>query len=176
MNLTWNIILWTFSLLLATIGIIFGFIASVNSHKANIAVKELVEASWISDESAKLFFRNIKRIIVINRAVLVRLEKKITYKQYDAKASETRLPPINVRAYRILAKTEYKKLLEAYAETKRFLETEFISIIESFAKLSTTDLIPTDKRKALIKYHKDIEGETKKIISSFAKLTHANSK
>ena len=172
MGLTENIVLWTISLLLAAVGIIFGIIASLNSHKANIAVKDLVASSWIADESEKLFFKNMKRLITSNNDVLTLLKSPITYRGYSRAANGTRFVPINTRSSSMLENTEYIDVLERYVDYKIELETNFKNIIESFKILSTTKKVPPVKRKELIEYHKNISKVASEIIKEYTKLIH----
>ncbi|MCK5945989.1 MAG: hypothetical protein KAG04_01820 [Mycoplasmataceae bacterium] len=170
MGLTENIILWTFSLILAAVGIIFGIIASVNSHRANIAVKDLIASSWISDESEKLFFKNMKRLIIANNHVLTLLKSPTTYKSYSLAANGTRFSPINTRSAAMLEETEYKDVLESYINNKQKLEASFKKIVESYKVLSTTAKIVPAKRNDLIKYHKSISKVASGVIKEYTKL------
>ena len=172
MGLTENIVLWTFSLILAAVGIIFGIIASVNSHKANLAVKDLIASSWIADESEKIFFKNMKKLIVSNDIVLSLLKKPTTYRAYSRTANGTRFAPINTRSSDMLENTEYIDILKLYVKKKNLLESNFKKIIESFKVLSTTKKIVPLKRKELIDYHKSISKVASNIIKDYTKLIH----
>lgn len=163
-----NTLLWTVSLALAVIGIGFGVIASSNSHKANVAVKELIESSWISDESEKLFFYNLKDLLNKNTQTLSLLKTEgVTYRKYSFVAGGTRLSPITIRAKQILLETEFKDIVNHYVSTKKELELFFSNVIENFKILGTTDKIPKKKKEQLILYHKEIAKQISSIIRSY---------
>ena len=170
MGLTENIWLWTISLMLAVVGIAFGIIASMNSHKANLAVKELVASSWIADESEKIFYKNLKELLRINNKVTALLKATTTFKHYSIVANGTRLTPINTRSFTMLKETEFKEIVKKYRKYKKEIENDFSTIITDFAILGQTKKIPVVKRKELGHYHQKITKFVSEMIGDYTKL------
>jgi len=173
MSLTYEIILWTTSLLLAVFGLTFGIKAAINSNKANNKLKELIATTWISEESEKIFFRNIKEIVRENRLTLLELKKKnCTYQRYNKHGAYTRLNPVSKSVIDSLKNTEYSDLIDLYMFLKREQDEEFVNAINAhFELLTSRKIIGKKIVNLLIEHHQKINAQSKLIMKKYVEVT-----
>lgn len=152
-----DIILWTFSLVLAVIGITFGLIASYSSTKANRKIEELILDKWIHEESKKFFFENLQDIIVANKEALISLAKtEATYFKYSRISTKTRMIPQS-QAFSLKAKdTQFSTLSKSYQELRSTLDAKFREIFSDLSVLSQDEVIDKTHKAKLIDYHKQV--------------------
>lgn len=165
-----DILLWTFSLTLGVLGIIFGFMAQRNSSKANAKIKELISSSWVLDESQKIFFDNIKSVSMSNKACidLLQPEKDITFQRYATHAAQGRLIPISNQIMEIIKDTEFRDIAQTYVHTKRALDEMFVKTVGGdFSILSSDKVISKKMKKDLVKYHHLVVENATAIIKTY---------
>lgn len=164
-----DIICWTVSFILALLGIGFGFVASVQSSRANRKIKELISSSWAVEETQRLFFDNIKAVSLINNQCIALLDskKKVTYREYSMHAAQGRLIPLNGKVLEIVAQTEFKDLAHSYITIKKTLDDMFFETIGDLSVLSEATEIPKTAREKLIRYHKEVVKDASHIIRSY---------
>ncbi len=173
MNLSTEITLWSISLSLATFGSIFGIIAAVNSKKANKKLTELIATTWITEESEKLFFYNIKNILKENVQTLSALkEPNCTYHKYNQHGAYTRLNPVSKVVITSLKNTEFSELMDFYIKCKKKQDEEFALVIDNnFEILNKRIKIDIEMIEKLIKYHKHINLQSKLIMRKYVEAT-----
>lgn len=177
MSLTANVVLWTVSLFLAFSGITFGIIASVNASKANKNIKTLIADSWLSEESQKYFFENMKSTANANRNLVGYLKKnKPTYFEYRLKASGTRMSLMPFKLIKELEKTEYKEITEMYVEMKTEQDNRFKEIIEDTTILQSDKVIPRPILAKLLKLHEDNNRVSTSIVKEYSLLSSLSKK
>lgn len=165
-----DIICWAVSFALALLGILFGFIASVQSSRANRKIKELISSSWAVDEAQRIFFDNIKTISLSNGQSISLLEtkKKLTYREYAMHSSNGRLIPLSGKVIEVISETEFKDLAKTYVSVKKGLDDLFIEVIGGdFSILSENIEITKEMRAKLIKYHNEVIHNAKGIIRQY---------
>ncbi len=161
-----NIILWSISLILSMFSIMFASWAAYSASKANTRLRDTISAEWITNETTKLFFDQIKDLQKYNLKTITALEKSVTYKEYTTHSTHTRFKIIPKISQRILAKTNYSELTKKYIEFKRRLDQQFVEEID-LKLLSSSSEIPATTKKKLIKYHKQITAYTKELLSDY---------
>lgn len=168
-----EIILWTTSLTLAVGGITFGIKASVNATKANKQIQEIVADQMVSEEASKYFFTQTQYLNSSNKKVIKILmkEEEITYSDYSALASRTRMAPLPSRIEKHLEKTEFKDVTIHYLEAKERLENSFKDIFGDLSILVENKAITKTKLAKLIKYHEHVSTEQTAILKEYTHLT-----
>lgn len=167
---SYEIALWSVSLILAITGIAFGIVASINSSRANKKVQALVSESWIADETNKLFFKNMKIVVAENGYAIKALKKQITYFEYSSISSQTRWAPIGDKVQESLKKTEYNVIAEHFMEMKNKSDDEFKEIITDFSILAEDKKIDETTAKKLIKHHQNTMVLAKNIMKEYISL------
>lgn len=168
-----EIVLWTTSLTLALAGITFGIIASINATKANKQIQELVADQMVSEEASKYFYTLPQDVKTSNKWILKKLtsNRKLTYVDYSASASATRMAPLPVRIDKHLERSEYKDLALHYIDSKKRLDEEFNSVINDFSILVENKEIPKTMIAKLVKYHEKVSIEQTAILKEYSVLT-----
>lgn len=170
---TADIILWTFSLLLGVLSIVFGIIASISSTKANNKIETLINTSFIADETQKYFFNHMKTINVTSKKILSYLEEeKATFHDYSLISSETRFSPMPQKTKTVLLESEYQLIVDYYYDTKTSLDAEFKWIINDYSILAEKKEIPAETKRLLMKYHQRLITEASKIIAQYAQINN----
>ncbi|NQZ65988.1 MAG: hypothetical protein HRT99_02070 [Mycoplasmatales bacterium] len=150
-----NILLWTFSLLLAVAGIFFGIVASINSSRANNKLKEIISDQIVSEEAQKYFFTLSKKTSTANKKVIIKLKETInfTYSEYSIDAVSTRMVPMPPRLLKHLESSEFSNLAQYYLKSKKELEIQFRDILPDLSILVEGVNIDSKEREKLIEYH-----------------------
>lgn len=170
---TADIILWTFSLFLAVLGILFGIIASVSSTRANKKIEEIINNSVITDESQKYFFNHAKAIVVASKKIATYLDSpKATFSGYSSHSTETRFSPLPQKTRVVLSKSEYSELVDKYVQSRIFLESEFRNIFTDLSVLSERKNIDAKTKSALRDYHKKVIAQSSVILSMYAQINN----
>ena len=163
-----DIILWTFSLLLAVIGITFGLIASYSSTKANRKIEELISNTWIHDESKKFFFENMQKIVVANKEALLELAKSdATYFLYSKTSTRTRMVPQSMQFVAKVKNSEFSALSQTYQEFRMVLDQKFREIFSDLSILAKEQKIDKKHKAELIEYHKEVINIASKIMKDY---------
>lgn len=165
MDLT-NILLWTFSLTLAVVGILFGIIASINSSKANRKVQDLISNTFVAEESQKFLFDNIKNVVTANRKTIRALKYGITYADYSLVSSHTRLHLLSKSTIQMLSDTEFRDVTRMYLDIKDTLDRRFASIV-NISNLSTKKKISESIQQELREYHQQVIVSATDIIKAY---------
>ena len=166
MNLI-NILLWSVSLTLAVIGVSFGVIASIYSTKANKKIKDLISNTFVSEESQKFLFDNLKNVITANRKTIRSFNNEnLTYSEYLLVSSHSRMHLLSKSTIDVLSETEFKDLVNRYIEIKKTLDKKFTEIVK-IKNLSTKKVIPLKLRESLKKYHHLVISSATDIIKSY---------
>ena len=166
-----EIALWTISISLAVFGSLFAVLAFKYSSRTSGQIKELINISWITEESAKFFFDNLKQLAIENKKVLRMLKSdNITYIKYSTISMLTRMKPIAKKVKEGLAVTEYKDIAERYYETKKQLDDKFKQIFTDLEILSQDKKIAKKTKELLTSYHEDISRLTTMIVKSYSDL------
>lgn len=166
----YEIALWTISLVLATSGLSFGIVASINSRKANTRIQALVSDSWIIEESQKRFFKEMQKIVASNNIAIRELRKNLKFFDYSILSSATRWTPIPDRVMETLRKSEYREISEHFMEMKRKSDMIFKEIVPDFKILSTDTKISEQTSKDLVKFHQQIIRISKEIMKEYIDL------
>ncbi|TCG10488.1 hypothetical protein [Mycoplasma todarodis] len=161
-----DIILWSVSITLSVFSIIFAGWAAYSSSKANTRLRDTISAEWVVNETAKLFFDQIKELQKHNAKAITKLEGEVTYKTYATYSAHTRFKIIPKVSQKVLLKTDYSELTKKYIELKKLLDQQFIEQVD-LKMLSSQAHIPASVKKQLIKYHKTIAAYTREILSDY---------
>lgn len=177
MTLTANIVLWSTSLFLAFSGITFGIIASVNASRANRNIKTLIADSWLSEESQKYFFENMKKTTNVNKQLIRFLTKNSpTYFEYSLKASGSRMSLMPFKLLKELQKTEYKEVTKLYLEMKTKLDGRFKEIIRDVTILQSDKTIPKPIVYKLLKLHQETSEVAASIVKAYSLISSVSQK
>lgn len=170
---TADIILWTFSLILSVLGIVFGIIASISSTRANKKIESLINTSFIADETQKYFFNQMKAIIVSNKKINTYLDSpKASYTGYSSHSTETRFSPLPQKTRSVLLTSEYAHIAEQYKSSRLFLEEEFKKLFDDISILSEKKKIDQKTKKSLTDYHKKVIAEASRLLSMYVQINN----
>ena len=168
MSLLSNIILWTVSLLLAVLGILFGFLASINSRKANMSIENIINNRGIEEDARKYFFDKMKSTVAANKKSMKALEKEnITYFDYSIVTIRTRFPFIDSQAIEKFKKSDYINVINTFLDGKRELDKEFVESVDGLQKLNSDKHISVQRKENLKKYHAKVIVQASQIIKDF---------
>lgn len=168
---TADIALWTVSIFLSVVGIIFAFIAAASSTKANKKIESLIHNSFVADETQKYFFNQMKAILIASKKVITYLDSpKASYSGYSSHSTETRIAPLPHKTRSVLLTTEYQMITERYRESRMSLDDDFKKILPDLAVLQSKGKIDAKTKKALQDYHKSVMAEATKCIAAYTQL------
>lgn len=168
---TRDIILWSVSITLAVFGILFGVLAFWFSSKTSKQIKELISMSWITEESSRYFYDDLKEIIINNKKVLRALKSpNISYQKYASISLPTRMKPIAKRISEILYESEFKDITTMYIQTKKQLDESFKKTIQDISILSSEKKINITNRKSLTHYHNELSNLVTLIVKGYSDL------
>ncbi len=169
-----DIVLWTVGIFLAVISIIFSALSYYFSNKSTKLMTELMQITWVTSETDKFFFVNMKNVKHKNNKALflLRSQTEISYEQYVSNSLGSRIVHINKETIDFLMKTKYKDIMSKYSEDKKICDDMFFNAvkIDKITSLST-DIIPNNEIAKLIEYHKSIANFVSYILSEYTKLT-----
>ncbi len=169
-----DIILWTIGIFLAVISIIFSILSYYFSNKSTKLMTELMQKTWVTSETDKFFFVNMKNVKHKNNKALSLLKSntEISYEQYVSASLGSRIVHINKETIDFLMKTKYRDIMIKYSEDKKKCDNMFFNAIriEKITSLST-NIIPNNEITKLIAYHQNISNFVSYILSEYTKLT-----
>ncbi|MGL5617631.1 MAG: hypothetical protein ACRCWU_01075 [Metamycoplasmataceae bacterium] len=169
-----DIILWTFGLLLSVISVIFSVLSYYFANKSTKLITDLMEKTWVTSETDKFFFVNMKDIKHNNNRALMLLnsDAKITYEDYVASSLGTRIIHINWETINSLLKTKFREIITTYIQDKKKCDEMFFKAvpIEKITS-SSKEIIPEKEIQKLIHYHESIAKFVSYILSEYTKLT-----
>ncbi|MGL5732613.1 MAG: hypothetical protein ACRCXE_00910 [Metamycoplasmataceae bacterium] len=169
-----DIILWTFGLLLSVISVVFSVLSYYFANKSTKLITDLMEKTWVTSETDKFFFVNMKDIKHNNNRALMLLnsDAKISYEDYVAGSLGTRIIHINWETINSLLKTKFRDIITTYIQDKKKCDEMFFKAvpIEKITSLSK-EMIPEKERQKLIQYHESIAKFVSYILSEYTKLT-----
>ena len=174
MNLASNIALWTSSLIIGLFGLIFGIIASINATKANQQIRHLISKTWIVQETEKLFFEKIQKLINLNQNVIRKLrnlKNSISFLEYSVMASPTRLAPLPKFTFDALKKSDYMQLANNYSRYKTDLDEEFFKHFRDLETLKSNKTMTKIQRENMLNYHKKVALKLKEIIREYSSIS-----
>ncbi|MCC3161072.1 MAG: hypothetical protein K4H23_05075 [Mollicutes bacterium PWAP] len=151
-----DILLWTFSLVLAFIGIIFGLISSINSTRALREIQNLIKKSRVTEESERLFYTNLTQSRIDSVDIVRQLRDahmEITNWDFAMIASTTRLNPTPNDIATSLVHTQYEDILKSYRKYKTKADIKFLNITKNFNLKKDTPMSKELKLK-LIDYYR----------------------
>ncbi|MDK2819628.1 MAG: hypothetical protein KFW07_02205 [Mycoplasmataceae bacterium] len=169
-----DIILWTVGLFLSVISIIFSVLSYHFSNKSAKLMTELMEKTWVTSETDKFFFVNMKTIKHQNNNALILLNSKneISYQDYVSHSLGTRIIHINKETIDFLLKTKYEEIINTYIVEKQICDDMFFEAVElSKITSASKEIIPYIEREKLKKYHNRIGKFVSHILSEYTKLT-----
>lgn len=169
-----DIILWTFGLFLSVISIIFSILSYHFSNKSTKLITRLMETTWVTSETDKFFFVNMKNIKLKNNQALLLLKSgdEISYEQYVFAALGSRIIHINKETIDLLLKTKYKEIMNVYSEEKKICDQMFFQAVD-IQKItsSSKDIITPEEKEKLINYHESVAKFVSYILGEYTKLT-----
>lgn len=163
-----NVALWTTSIILSLVSIVFAFVASFYSSKASKNVKTLIKTQWITDQANKIFFTNLKEIDALSSKLISRLRSslEITYFDYASLSSNCRIHPISHESIILFEDTSFKELSILFRKVKSELDRKFFELV-SIDELKQIKNIDQQKIQELIQYHLDSKDQIKKILREY---------
>lgn len=166
---TEDIILWTFSITLAIVGIVFGVIASLNSKKSNDTIKELMHQQHTQKTSRDFFLDKLKVVIKANRRAIKHLEVgDVYYDEYNYVLEETRLPFISKNSTKVLIDGGYVEHIAKYTKVKHNLETVFADILKNnYGVLEKHILVDDNSIVYLTEYHQSVIDFSSNMMKSY---------
>ena len=165
---TRDIVLWTVSITLAVVGIVFGVIASINSSKANRRVREMIKTVFVTEEAQRYFYHSLKDVIVGHRQVLKKLnDPNISYYEYSIASLQGRMVPISKISFEALQDTEYINIAHTYIEIKNHYDKEFKRIFTNLELLSSNRKLPKTIKNELIDYHRECQRDVTELIKQY---------
>lgn len=169
-----DIILWTVGLFLAVVSVIFSVLSYHFSNKSTKLITNLMEKTWVTSETDKFFFVNMKNIKHQNNKALLLLKsgKEISYEDYVASSWGSRIIHINKETIDLLLKTKYKDIITTYSREKKICDDMFFKAVEIDKITSSSKEIMKEKEKEnLINYHESISKFVSYILGEYTKLT-----
>ena len=166
-----DIILWTLSITLAIVGIVFGIIASLNSKKSNDTIKELMFQQHTQKTSREFFLDRLKVVIKSNKKAIKFLEVgDVYYNEYGYILDETRLPFISKNTKSVLINGGYVEHIAKYTRVKNTLEGMFADALQNnFGMLNKRILVEEATVSYLIEYHQSVIDFSKNMMKSYIK-------
>lgn len=169
-----DILLWTVGLFLSVVSVIFSVLSYHFSNKSSKLMTELMEKTWVTSETDKFFFVNMKTIKHQNNNALLILNSKneISYQDYVTHSVGTRIIHINKETIDFLLKTKYEKIINTYIVEKQICDDMFFKAVKLEKITSASkEIIPDIEREKLSEYHKRIGKFVSHILSEYTKLT-----
>ncbi|MGL5205155.1 MAG: hypothetical protein ACRC9F_00610 [Metamycoplasmataceae bacterium] len=169
-----DILLWTFGLLLSVISVVFSVLSYYYANKSTKLITNLMEKTWVTSETDKFFFVNMKEIKHNNNRALMLLNSgvNISYEDYVSSSLGTRIIHINWETIDFLLKTKFKDIITTYIKDKKICDEMFFKAvpIEKITS-SSKEIISEKERQKLIIYHESISKFVSYILSEYTKLT-----
>ncbi len=169
-----DIILWTFGLFLGAVSLVFSILSYYFANKSTKLITELMEKTWVTSETDKYFFVNMKSIKHQNNKALMLLNsgQEISYETYVSNSIGSRIIHINKETIDLLTKTKYKNIIMTYVREKKNCDKKFFESvkIENITS-SSKKLIPAREIVNLIEYHEMISSFVSHILKEYTELT-----
>ncbi|MGL6124977.1 MAG: hypothetical protein ACRC1F_00595 [Metamycoplasmataceae bacterium] len=169
-----DIILWTIGLFLAVFSVFFSILSYHFSNKSTKLITNLMEKTWVTSETDKFFFVNMKNIKHNNNKALLLLKSgnEVTYEQYVFDSLGSRIIHINKETIDLLLKTKYKDIIHTYLKEKKTCDDMFFEAVEIEKITSSSKEVMSEiERQNLVNYHESVAKFASYILGEYTKLT-----